>query len=230
MINSIRHHDYAICGYHEYLKYDKCAILRHDVDFDLEKALRYARLENKLSVCSTYFILLTSDFYNIASAKNRNIINELLSSGHEIGLHFDEASYAEDNDIPAFIEREIEIMSDILGYPIKTVSMHRPSRKALECDFKLQGIVNAYSMTFFEEFKYLSDSRHCWREPVMEIIESSSYKKLHILTHPFWYSENRSSAKEVITEFVNSANAGRYADINENIRDLAVFMKKENVK
>ena len=38
------------------------------------------------------------------------------------------------------------------------------------------GMINGYGKVYFKEFKYLSDSRRWWREPVEEIIESGQYK------------------------------------------------------
>ena len=41
-------------------------ILRHDIDFDVDYALKMAKMENKLNIKSTYFFfLLKSNFYNI---------------------------------------------------------------------------------------------------------------------------------------------------------------------
>ncbi len=40
-------------------------ILRHDVDFSVDRALELAKIENNYGISSTYFFLLHSDFYNI---------------------------------------------------------------------------------------------------------------------------------------------------------------------
>ena len=37
-------------------------IIRHDVDFDLSKALEMAKFENANNVISTYYLLISSDF------------------------------------------------------------------------------------------------------------------------------------------------------------------------
>ena len=120
-------------------------------------------------------------------------------------------------------------MSDILGMRISTVSMHRPSKNTLAAGFEFQGVINTYSKAFFEEFKYISDSRRNWREPVLDIIRSNEFKRLHILTHPFWYSENGISASDAIRGFIKNANTERYENMSENIRDLEEFMKPEEL-
>ena len=231
MLRILRNNDYVICGYHDYIQHEKCVILRHDVDVSLEKALQFAVIEKKHNACSTYFILLSSDFYNIASAKSLCLINEIKNNGHEIGLHFDEANYNyfPKQDICSHIEREIRIMSEILEMEISTVSMHRPSKKSLTEDYKLQNATNSYSKIFFEEFKYVSDSRRFWRESVIDIISRNTFKKLHILTHAFWYSENSVSASDVIKTFVNSASVDRYNIISDNITDIEEFMKPQDI-
>ena len=43
---------------------DHDVILRHDIDCSLKAALKMAKIEDDLDVTSTYFILLTSEFYN----------------------------------------------------------------------------------------------------------------------------------------------------------------------
>ena len=45
MIQLLKAHRYTFCGYSDYKVYDRNIIMRHDVDNDLEKALRLAELE-----------------------------------------------------------------------------------------------------------------------------------------------------------------------------------------
>ena len=47
---------------------DKIVIsLRHDIDYDINSALRFARREHKLGVRATYFVLHTADYYGVTS-------------------------------------------------------------------------------------------------------------------------------------------------------------------
>ncbi len=59
-----------------------------------------------------------------------------------------------------------------------------------------------------------------WREDVLGIIESEDYSRLHILTHPFWYSSKRETIDEKLMNFINSAKLERYYNLKDNIRDL----------
>ncbi len=218
---------YAICNYHDYERARKCAILRHDVDESPEMALRFARLERELGVCSTYFVLITSDFYNPASAKNLAALKAIQALGHEIGLHFNEMAYGGALDAEqtvAAIRKEAEMLSNLLETSVTTVSMHRPSKATLEADLKIPGLVNSYGQTFFRGFKYLSDSRRRWREPAEEIIRSGEYDRLHILTHAFWYHDREETIEETVGNFIHGANRERYEQMRENITDLETIL------
>lgn len=93
MILSLKKNNYEIVDYKNYEGKERIVILRHDVDFSLEKALEMAELENKLNVSAIYFVLLSTDFYNVASKKSIEIIKKIINSGGTIGLHFDEQKY-----------------------------------------------------------------------------------------------------------------------------------------
>lgn len=107
--------------------------------------------------------------------------------------------------------------------------MHRPSRETLEADYAFPGIVNSYGKTFFRDFKYLSDSRRRWREPVLDIIRSGEFDRLHILTHAFWYHEAEEDISRAVGNFVRSANRERYWQMMENITDLPSILREEDV-
>lgn len=231
LLNLLQKQNYHITDYHNWRDVERCVILRHDVDNDLEKALSMAKLEQQYHVKSTYFILITSNFYNILSKDNTEKIRRIQSCGHEIGLHFDEMAYPGltlEERIDA-IRNEAKILETVTGRSVSTVSMHRPSREFLESDMEIPNMINSYSKTFFHEFKYLSDSRRNWREPVEEIIQSEAYSKLHILTHAFWYGEQEQSMHDRIYSYVNNAGAERYQILESNITDLASIMKREEI-
>ena len=135
--------------------------MRHDIDFSLIKALKFAELEHGLGVASTYFVLLSTDFYNPASAKSIDIIHRIAKLGHGIGLHFDEKKYklANGGGVIKHILRESHVLSKIIDMPISTVSMHRPTKQMLEANLQIPGVINSFSFTFIHNFKYLTDSR-----------------------------------------------------------------------
>ena len=220
MILNLRNNEYKVVGYNNDFK-EKTVILRHDIDFSLEKALDIAKLENQLGVFSTFFILLSTDFYNINSIKSLEILKNIIRLGGKIGLHFDENKY---------INYELKIISTILEFPVDIVSMHRPSQSFLEMDLEIPNVVNSYQKKFFTEFKYVSDSRMHWRENIEEIINSKKYQNLHILTHPFWYNFNKEEREYKIKKFLNESILERYNSLNENIKDFEQILSKEVLK
>lgn len=225
----LREQRYTFCGYHDHAEAERCVILRHDIDNSLPQALRLAETEAEAGVSSTYFVLLRTDFYNAASRESRRILRRLMDLGHEVGLHFDETAYGKtltQDETRACILKECELLSALLDTPVTTVSMHRPSRATLEADLKIPGIINSYGKTFFHDFKYLSDSRRRWREPVLDIIRSGEYDRLHILTHAFWYHEQEEDLAASVGAFIRSANAERYDRMMENITDLPSILPK----
>lgn len=107
---------YAFCNYHHYAEQSRCVILRHDIDTSLEQAVKLGAIESKCGVKSTYFVLLRTEFYNVASAKAQMLLDELQGQGHEVGLHFDEAAYDKGVDTVAAIKRFSSLMHYKEGY------------------------------------------------------------------------------------------------------------------
>ncbi|MEZ3507779.1 MAG: hypothetical protein K1W10_12680 [Lachnospiraceae bacterium] len=232
LLSLLEKHGYTVCSYHNYREHAKSVIIRHDIDMDIDRALRMAELERDRGVCSTYFVLVTSGFYNIFTRQNQDWLRQLCDMGHEVGLHFDEAKYdAEQTDMVQAIEQEAGLLEQCLWRRVKSVSMHRPTKKTLEADYVIQGgtIVNSYGTEFFKNHKYVSDSRRNWREDVTAIVESEAYDRLHVLTHPFWYSDVEQSARERLKEFCEEQTGLCYDRMKENMRDLEEILLKDEL-
>lgn len=114
LLRLLRGCGYETANYHDWQEKEHCVILRHDIDTDLSQALRFAQLEQQEDVSSTYFVLLTSDFYNVFSKTNRDKLRQIADCGHEIGLHFDEAAYPEQMGDPDAIRERILKERDVL--------------------------------------------------------------------------------------------------------------------
>ena len=61
LIHKLLDSNYVIADYHNWQTTEKCAILRHDVDYDLAMSVKLAELEQELGVHSTYFVMLTNE-------------------------------------------------------------------------------------------------------------------------------------------------------------------------
>lgn len=137
---------YKFANYKNWSEYDRCVILRHDIDYTLDKAVRMAKMETSIiegEISATYFVLLTSDFYNVFSKRSLEKIKKIVECGHNIGLHFDEARYEkmfhEPDKLCEKILHEVNVLSEETGVDIDTVSMHRPSKVMLDADLKIGG-------------------------------------------------------------------------------------------
>ncbi len=234
LLKKLRDHGYQTADYESWRQKERCVIMRHDIDNDIQKAVEMAHLEQAEEVKSTYFVLLTSNFYNVFSEETYHALQQIISCGHTIGLHFDEVRYPElAGDLEGIrqkIAEEAEILGKAIGQRIGTVSMHRPSKAILEADLQIPGIINSYGKVFFKDFKYLSDSRRRWREPIEEIVESEQYERLHVLTHAFWYYRQEMDLHDSVVQYINAGNRQRYVWLEDNITDLRAIMLPEEIE
>ena len=193
LVNTIREAGYTVCKYTEWEQYNRPCILRHDIDFSLKRALDMAIFEHENDIKSTFFVLLTTDMYNPLSKNGESIIRKIHDMGHDIGLHYDESRYGvteqTENEYIEQIYHEKNILESICGDEVKVISMHCPSKKFLSSDIFIPGMINSYSKLFFKEFKYCSDSMRVWHEDIEQGLAVESYRRLHILTHAFWWRE-----------------------------------------
>ena len=87
------------------------------------------------------------------------------------------------------VKREIDILENLIGGSVTTVCPHEPTRTN---SFYIKGLSSkihqAYDPKFFKNFKYISDSSCRWRDgSFYENVISEKFKKLYILTHPYWW-------------------------------------------
>jgi len=220
---------YKICFFNDNLdNLENVLILRHDVDLSLEQSIKLAKIENEYNIKSTFFIWLRSPFYNIFEKKYSDIIYEIISMGHQIGLHFDESVYKIENEkeLNKFVEKEINLIETYFDINIYAVSMHRPSKWLLSNDIKLDKYINTYEKRFFKYFKYFSDSRRQWIEGcICKKISPEIYPKLHILMHPFWWVDKDISFNQRMSNFIRNKVDKLETDLENNI---SVYKKNRN--
>lgn len=229
LLNLLINEGYAITDYqNKDILTNKIVVLRHDVDFSPSKALQFAYIEEEHRAKSTYFVLLRTSFYNIMEKNIKKSFQEIKLMGHRIGLHFDETQYDFLNSISDYVNKilfEKDLLSNILELPVDAVSMHRPSKRVLGMNLYIPGLENSYSEKYFKDFKYFSDSRMHWREDVLGAITKGEHQRVHILTHPFWYSKEKLSLKQMLSDFISKASLERFDQVKENFTDLESVMK-----
>lgn len=201
-------------------------ILRHDVDYSLESAVRMAKIEKDLGVKSTYFILFHSEFYNTFSPSSIKKIKQLVKADHHIGLHYDASAMLEiDHDPSDIIKEELEIMEKHFQTEIKVISAHDPSIQK-KIPLKLpSNIIDAYSEKFIIKRKYLSESVQCWREGCFckHIYDSI---KLQILIHPIWWTKDGIGMKSIMKNLEKTKSAKISNLVNKDLKIYEKYIKK----
>jgi hypothetical protein len=201
----------------------RSAILRHDVDISMEKALAFAAFERGIGVRSTFFFLLTSPLYNLAAARNSSIVREIADMGHEVGLHFDESIYLGDSDCDAdftsHLNAEARLFEDLTGRKVRSFSMHQPSRRTIESDIRIAGFENAYSKEYMTEYHYVSDSMRRWKEDPIDVVHSMRHPRLQLLSHPFWYNDEEQTRHDSMLGYVLGGAAFRYDNFVSLVED-----------
>lgn len=68
-----------------------------------------------------------------------------------------------------------------------------------------------------------------WREDVLSLVVNDFYDRLHILTHPFWYSNYNETIDIKIKKFINTAKLDRYKSLKDNFRNLDEIIKEGEI-
>lgn len=93
-------------------------VLRHDVDRQVDTAMRMAKLESKYGIAATYYVRTTPRVFKPQALKR---LHEL---GHEVGYHYEALARAKGNTAKAIqtFEQELNRFRDLV--PVDTISMH----------------------------------------------------------------------------------------------------------
>lgn len=197
-------------------------ILRHDVDMDLEGAVRMSSLEKDCGVQSTYFFMVRSPLYNVFSGSGSEHVKHILADGHHFGLHFDCSLYKDivADTISHYVSKECKLLEQFFEKPIEAISFHRPGHLELT-GVPLDKWPHAYERLFLEEFEYFSDSRGRWSKG--NPLESEAFfkrKNIHILIHPVWWDEMPMNGCECLTSVIQQIGNRNRLYISENCEVL----------
>jgi|TARA_Y100000310_G_scaffold344973_1_gene460883 hypothetical protein len=144
---------------------EKLVILRHDVDRKIKNALKLAKIENNFGLRASYY-------FRIPYSYDVQLISNIFSLNHEIGLHYETLDKAKGdlNTAKNIMTKELDLLRQIS--PVNTVSMHgNPLTKFDNRDFwknfkfsefKLVGEV--YLSINFEKVLYYSDTGRTWED------------------------------------------------------------------
>ncbi|MDB4943218.1 MAG: hypothetical protein JWP97_2752 [Labilithrix sp.] len=205
------------------------AFIRHDVDVSLRRAAKLARQEIAWGARSTYHVMTDSPFYDVGSAESRQLLAEIASLGHEVGLHYDVMARGMRDAAPADREADIgracDAFSELLGAPVRSVSFHLPVQDLLRGPLTVAGRTSGYAEDLFRW--YLSDSRARWREgPPIESLDRPRGSVLQILVHPEWWAEGNVRPELRLREIVQeiAKDEGKpYEDVRDRVAPHIIY-------
>lgn len=179
-------------------------IVRHDIEFSVDKALRMAEIEASEGLQATYFVQIGNSSYNPFDDGNRAALRQIYEMGHDIGLHYRQAGAGIVMEEEA-IRAQAAALRLVLDIPVLSFSCHRPRGDYNELE--VRGMCNAYGPQFFEktnhpeeaEVRYITDSKWRWNGDPEEIF---SRDKVQFLTHPFQWSEQGDGMAETFTRLL----------------------------
>lgn len=183
----------------------RCALIRHDVDVSLDRALKLAEREAGWGVGATYHVMIDSPFYDVRSDQPRAVIQSIAEMGHEIGLHYDVVARQTEGAHPAVREMDISmacgVLEEIVDRPVRSLSFHRPIPDVMGGPLHIAGRISGYSAALSRW--YLSDSRGRWREgnPIDSLARPRG-DTLQILIHPIWWGERNERPANRLRDFL----------------------------
>ena len=176
---------------------EKFCVLRHDIEFSIDRAYELAKVEKELGVTSTYTVQVRNNTYNALSEKNIDLIKRIKDLGHHIGLHQNPPLMDLDK-LKTYVSVDIQMLEYYYGFYVDRFAFHRPKKEYLKEYFKLDGKINCYDEKFFHYFDekpnkinvlYLADSNHEWKYGYPLDYDFSKIDKLQLLTHPYSWTE-----------------------------------------
>ena len=183
---------------------------RHDLDASVVRAASMATVEKEMGVRTTYFLRLHSAFYNPLETETHALICDIIRYGHQLGLHFEAAFHhvTTQQTLETALGRDRRVMEDWFGVEVTAFSFHNPQGDGM-LGFgsdTYAGMVNTYG-THLNEYKYISDSNGYWRHDRLYDVLTGGTRRLHVLTHPEWWTDHPMTPKDRIRDII-----GRQAD------------------
>jgi hypothetical protein len=159
-----------------------------------------AKIENELGVKATYFFQLHSEFYNVLEKEISEIVFQIKSLGHEIGLHFDSHFFniISENELEKYLTVEKIYFDSIFKTNIEVFSFHNTNEFILSCEKnKYAELINVYSSFYKSIFSYCADSTGFWRYDRLEdVLYNPQITKLQVLTHDAMWSYDIQSPRQ----------------------------------
>jgi hypothetical protein len=173
---------------------EKFCVIRHDIEFSIDRALQLAEIEFDEDISSTYTVQLRNNTYNALSEKNIELIHQIRKLGHKIALHQNPPPMSK-KALVNYVLKDIETLEYYYGFKIDRYAFHRPKQEQLAMYLDVPGKINCYDKKYFHYFNgpypndlrvtYLADSNHRWKWGHPIELDFTKVKKLQLNMHPF---------------------------------------------
>jgi hypothetical protein len=178
--------DFSPARLHKLLTHPN-SVLRHDVDYDPNCALRMAQLESELGLRSVYYVRPLDCYQN-----NRpQTFQKIYLYGHELGVHADlmepRNAQISDDQLVDVAEGTFEALCEDLPM-VRRISFHAPPRDVFWRD--IEGFDHAVKPEWFG--RYIADSRGVFRFQPEQALTWGEPIQLNL--HPEWWFWDRETA------------------------------------
>lgn len=181
---------------------DPFFILRHDVDYSTEAALRLAEQESRRGVRATYFLLMNCFYYNLLSPGEAHVARRLAELGHEVGLHYDVNFFRvfSRKEWDRLLRTQASILEKLSGEPVLSIAMHQPGLNGQDPFRDCSEFTNAYDDRFVRDMLYVSDSCRAWYDHAWKMLESGPVpSRIQLVLHPINWSETDRDRATIFT-------------------------------
>lgn len=154
---------YSLKQYFEQLPDRNYIIMRHDVDYNIDSAIKIAEIESRYGINSTYYIRLNKK----TKPEKILILKSLIS---EIGLHYDALANVKGNvkKASSILKRQLDFLNSITD--VKTISAHGSSiKKRRNTDLIKEINMQEYNLigdamisVDFKKLPYYTDAGRSW--------------------------------------------------------------------
>ncbi len=197
--------------------------LRHDVDISPYSAFQLGKIEHSLNIKTNYFFQIGAETYNIFNPNVLDIIKNLFSMGHCIGLHINELIFGDNGEK---IHSTLKWFKDCITEVHFVVSFHRPLKSILFK--KYEAFISAYQSEFFSPDIFLSDSRKN-EDFYLKLLNLLKEKisPIQLLLHPVWWYP----VKDIV-EFKDKLMKRHLSELKlylkNNFKNLKEYIKDED--
>lgn len=211
-----------------YASKSKVVYLRHDVDYSIEWALAFARINAECGVKGTFFFLLRSPIYNLLAYPAITTVKAICALGQRVALHhtIPPGLPTSDEELVSNVTEDYRAAAAQLPELSPVFSWHNPSlvpgiiQRSL--DMAIPGMTNAYNRYFIEDVKYYADSNLRHTVEAFETIIRGDDRRLHLLFHPFqWMAQGRDMQEVLAKTWVQVIRERETEFLNNHVyRDL----------